>query len=109
MMKVRHVLALVGLVLLSLLSSLAEAQIFDNRPDAVVCPVVAISGRPGGLVVFHLVWHDDNGSTHYATMGTQTFRLEIGADDVVRAPKLEGCDGKTVEELRASERAFYYR
>ena len=108
-MMVRHILALVGLILLPLLSAPVEAQIFDGRPDAVVCPVVAISGRPGGLVVFHLVWHDDNGSTHYATMGTQTFRLEIGADGVVQAPKLEGCDGKTVEELRADGRAFFYR
>ena len=108
-MMVRHGLAFLGMALLLLGSLPASAQVFEGRPDAVVCPVVPISGRPGGLVVFHLVWQDDNGVTHYATMGTQTFRLEIGADGIVRAPKLEGCDGKTVEELRAAERAFDYQ
>ncbi len=107
-MMVRLVLALVALGLLHGLFSPARAQIFDDRPDAVVCPVAAVSGRPGGQVVFHLVWRDDNGITYYAAMGTQPFRLEIGADGVVRAPKLEGCDGKTVEQLRASGRAFFY-
>ena len=108
-MTVRFVLALAALALLYLGPAPARAQIFEGRPDAVVCPVVPISGRPGGLVVFHLVWQDDNGVTHYATMGTQTFRLEIGADGIVRAPKLEGCDGETVEALRAAKRAFDYR
>ena len=107
-MIVRHVLALIALALLHALSSPVSAQIFDDRPDAVVCPLAATSGRPGGLVVFHLVWRDDNGTTHYATMGTQTFRLEIGADGVVRAPNLKGCDGKTVEQLRGGGRAVYY-
>ncbi len=104
-MMVRLALALIAL---SALVSPVKAQIFDNRPDAVVCPIAAISGRPGGLLVFHLVWRDDNGSTHYAAMGLQAYRLEITADGVVRAPKLEGCNGKTVEQLRASKRAFFY-
>ena len=105
-MMVRHVLAIVALGLLHAPVSPAGAQIFDGRPDAVICPLAAVSGRPGGLVVFHVNWRDDNGVTHYATMGTQTFRLDIGADGVVRAPKLKGCDGKTVEELRKSGRAL---
>ncbi|MDJ0945658.1 MAG: hypothetical protein QNJ30_19495 [Kiloniellales bacterium] len=107
-MAVRHVPAIAAAALLHALVSPADAQIFDGRPDAVVCPVAEISGRPGGDVVFHLVWRDDEGTTYYAPMGTLAFRLEIGADGVVRAPKLEGCDGKTVEQLRASGRAFFY-
>ena len=104
----RHVLAVLALALPCGLFAPADAQIFDGRPDAVVCPVAAVSGRPGGQVVFHLVWRDDNGVTYYAAMGTQPFRLQIGADGVVSAPKLEGCDGKTVEQLRAAGRAFFY-
>ena len=108
-MRVGHVLALTALALLSALSAPASAQIFDNRPDAVVCPLAAIEGRPGGFVVFHLVWQEDTGITHYATMGIQTFRLKIDANGVAQAPNLEGCDGKTVEELREARRAFSYR
>jgi len=108
-MMVRHVVALVAMALFYALPSPAGAQIFDGRPDAVVCPVAAVAERPRGLVVFHLVWQEDNGTTHYGTIGTQTFRLQIGADGVVRAPKLKGCDGKTIEQLRASGRAFFYR
>lgn len=107
-MVVRHVLAIMTLALLHALASPVSAQIFDDRPDAVVCPVAELAGRPGGDVVFHLVWRDANGTTYYAAMGILAFRLEIGADGVVRAPNLEGCDGQTVEQLRASGRAFFY-
>ena len=106
-MIVRLALALLALAAL-VPASPAGAQIFDGRPDAVVCPVAAIANRPAGLLVFHLVWRDDNGTTHYAAMGQQAYRVEIGKDGVVRAPKLQGCDGKTVEELRAAKRAFFY-
>ncbi|MDJ0609878.1 MAG: hypothetical protein QNJ67_12950 [Kiloniellales bacterium] len=106
-MIVRLAIALLALTALAPASP-AGAQVFDGRPDAVVCPIAAISGRPGGMLVFHLVWRDDNGTTHYAAMGQQAYRVEIGKDGVVRAPKLKDCDGKTVEELRAAKRAFFY-
>ncbi len=108
-MVVRLALAATAAALLQAPASPVHAQIFDGRPDAVVCPVAEIAGRPGGDVVFHLVWRDEGGTTYYAPMGTLAFRLEIGADGVVRAPKLEGCDGQSVEQLRGSGRAFFYR
>ena len=108
-MRVRYSLALTALALLSALSTPAGAQVFENRPDAVVCPLAAIADRPGGFVVFHVVWQEDTGITHYATMGMQPFRLKIDANGMTQAPNLEGCDGKTVEELREAKRAFYYR
>ena len=55
------------------------------------------------------VWQDNAGTTYYAPMGTLAFRLEIGADGVVQAAKLKGCDGQTVAQLRESGRAFFYR
>ncbi|MDJ0934943.1 MAG: hypothetical protein QNJ06_13410 [Kiloniellales bacterium] len=108
-MVVRFFLPVMALALLVAPVSPVGAQIFDNRPDAVVCPVAEIAGRPGGDVVFHLVWQDDAGTTYYAPMGTLAFRLEIGADGVVQAAKLKGCDGQTVAQLRESGRAFFYR
>ena len=108
-MVVRFALAVMAAALLHIPVSPVKAQIFDGRPDAVVCPVAEIAGRPGGDVVFHLVWQDEGGTTYYAPMGTLAFRLEIGSDGVVRAPKLAGCDGQSVEQLRASGRAFFYR
>ena len=107
-MMVRLVLTLAALGLLHGLFSPARAQIFGDRPDAIVCPVAAVADRPGGQVVFHLVWRDDNAITYYAAMGMQPFRLQIDADGVVQAPKLKGCDGKTIEQLRESGRAFFF-
>lgn len=53
-MMVRLFLALIALPLLGALSPPTGAEIFDGRPDAVVCPLAAVAGRPGGLIVFHL-------------------------------------------------------
>ncbi len=103
-MLARHCAALIAVTGLTL--SPASAGIFDNAPDAIVCPFPATAKRPGGLVVFYIEARVEDGRFFYKALGVSPIQLTVGADGRVEAGKIAECHGKTLRELRADGRAF---
>jgi len=98
------VIALFGFAL-----SPAAAGIFDTAPDAILCKLSAKAGQPATLVVFYVDGRRDDGTVNYVPLGQTAVRITVGADSVIEARNIAGCDGKTVQELRDAGRAFDLR
>lgn len=88
-------------------SSLA-AGIIDDLPDAVVCSVKDPTGfLPWEELVFYVSAHTRDGSTLYKTLTSDPVVLIVAQDGVITASNLADCDGRHIEELIETGRAFY--
>ena len=106
-MLARHCVALIAVTCLTL--SPALAGIFDNAPDAIVCPFAATAKRPGGLLVFFVDARVEDGRLIYKSLGVTPLQLIVDADGAIEAGRIAECHGKTLRELRAAGRAFDFR
>ena len=106
-MPVRRCAALSFLLALSL--SPASAGMFENAPDAIVCPFKAMVERPGGLVVFYVDARAEDGRIFYRPLGKLAIQLSVDANGVIKSENIAGCHGKTVRQLRDAGRAFDFR
>ncbi len=105
-MPARHFAALIALA--GLVPSPASAGIFNNAPDAIVCPIAAKADRPGAHIIFYVDARVDDGRILYKSLGVP-ISLTINAKGVIDARNIQECNGKTVRELRAAGRAFDFR
>lgn len=99
----------ISVVLGSLLPmSFAQAEIIDDLPDAVVCSVKDPTGfLPWEELVFYVSAHTRDGNTLYKTLTSDPVVLIVDKDGVIDASNLADCDGRQIESLLESGRAFH--
>lgn len=98
------------LVLLALVLPLesARAAIIEGFPDAIVCSVRDPTGlTPWEELVFYVSAHTLNGDTLYKTLTSDPVVIIVSNDGILSAPNLAQCDGRSIEQLLDSGRAFY--
>lgn len=85
----------------------ADAGVFDNRPDVLVCSVDdPIDVQPWDKFVFYVSARLEDGSVLYKSLTSNPVLVTVTHDGLVDADNLQDCDGKTVAELRDEGRAF---
>lgn len=84
----------------------AFAGIFDGAPDAITCEFPATGNRPAGQLVFYVDVRALDGRLLYKSLGALKLHLIVSADGRIEDGNIAGCNGKTLQELRASGRAF---
>ncbi len=95
---------------LTLLTSTQEsvAGIIENLPDAVVCSVKDPTGfLSWEELVFFVSAHTRDGDTLYKTLTSDPVVLIIDASGEIKASNLADCDGRKIDELVESGRAFH--
>jgi hypothetical protein len=86
----------------------SRAAIVDGFPDALVCSVRDPTGlTPWEELVFYVSARTLNGDALYKTLTANTVVIIVSSDGILNAPNLAQCDGRSVEELFESGRAFY--
>jgi hypothetical protein len=85
----------------------SQAGVFSGRPDVLVCSVNdPIDVQPWDQFVFYVSARLEDGSVLYKSLTSNPVLITITAEGIVDAKNLEDCDGKTVEALRETGRAF---
>lgn len=101
----RHLVAS-GLMVLIGAGVHAEAGVFGDAPDVLVCSVDdPTQVLPWDQLVFYVSARIEGGATLYKSLTSNPVLVTIGVDGVVQAPNLEDCDGKRMEALRGAGRA----
>ena len=85
-----------------------EGAVFRDRPDALVCSV----SDPTGVLrwdelVFWVSARMRGGDTLYKTLTSDPVVLVVDAEGRIRGRNLADCDGRTLGELRAEDRAIH--
>jgi len=90
-----------------LLSVEALAGVFAGQPDVLVCSVDdPVNLQPWDQLVFYASARLEDGGILYKSLTSNPILVTITRDGRVEAENLADCDGKTVAELRAADRAF---
>ena len=90
-------------------SSTVQAQLFDKRPDILVCSVSqATSSDAWDQFVFYISGTRVDGAILYKSLTSNPVLVTVTPDGTVSAPNLEDCDGKSVAELRKAGRAAHF-
>lgn len=102
--------ALVAVVVLAWVP-IARGGIFEGAPDVILCTVAipALDLQKGQLAFYPSARVADGSITQYLTLGVPPLVLTIDASGVVDAGNLPDCNGKTIEALRADNRAYDLR
>lgn len=86
----------------------AQAAIIEGFPDGIICSVKDPTGfLPWEELVFYVSAHTRDGETLYKTLTSDPVVIIVSNDGVLKAANLADCDGRSVEELLESGRAFY--
>jgi hypothetical protein len=99
-MTARSILfALVVAIVMSLRP--AAAGVLEGVPDAIVCDI----GK--GKMVVYVSRRLDDGSTVYASLEREfTAIITIDTKGILHWQNREGCDGKSIDQLRQEGKAF---
>ena len=85
-----------------------RAAIVEGFPDAIVCSVRDPTGlTPWEELVFYVSAHTLDGDTLYKTLTSDPVVIIVNPDGMLNAPNLAQCDGRTIDELLESGRAFF--
>lgn len=85
-----------------------HAAIIEGFPDGIICSVKDPTGfLPWEELVFYVSAHTRDGETLYKTLTSDPVVIIVSNDGVLKAANLADCDGRSVEELLESGRAFY--
>lgn len=85
-----------------------QAAIIEGFPDGIICSVKDPTGfLPWEELVFYVSAHTRDGETLYKTLTSDPVVIIVSNDGVLNAANLADCDGRSVEELLESGRAFY--
>jgi len=94
-------------LLLSLLAPIADATVFEDRLDAIVCSVSDPTGvLPWDELVFYVSAHTRGGDTLYKTLTSDPVVLVVNAEGTISGRNLADCDGRTLETLASEGRVF---
>jgi len=87
--------------------SAAQAGVFSERPDVLVCSVDdPINVQRWDRLVFYVSAQLEDGGILYKSLTSNPILITITADGLVDAKNLVDCDGRRVADLRAEGRAF---
>lgn len=87
-------------------SQSAHAQLFDERPDILVCSVSQPTAADAwDKFVFYISGTRVDGAILYKSLTSNPVLITITPDGKVSAPNLDDCDGKNVKELWEAGRA----
>lgn len=87
----------------------ANAGLFEQHPDVIVCSVSdQAPDATWNDLVFYISGLQKDGSTLYKSLTSNPVLLRVGKEGKVDAPKLADCDGKTIETLRKKGRAVNF-
>ncbi len=81
-------------VMVGLPTGTGHADMIEGFPDVIICP----RGDMNRIVYLDRTFTD--GRALYRTLNDQV--VEVGTDRVFRRENEPGCDGKTLDELRAN-------
>jgi hypothetical protein len=96
----------ISALMLAAFSVGAQAQLFENKPDVLVCSVSQISpSDEWQQFVFYVSGSRKDGAVLYKSLFSNPALISIDSKGLVSAPNLADCDGKNVEELYESGRA----
>ncbi|MDJ0950424.1 MAG: hypothetical protein QNJ94_16045 [Alphaproteobacteria bacterium] len=95
-----HAKQLLLVTALFALAAPAQAGMFGDLPDVIICSV----GKLKAAVYIDEVRED--GTAFYKPLGNRPVQLEVGPDRVVRKENLPSCNDVTLDELRKQGRAF---
>ncbi len=88
------------------MSHSANAGIFGDAPDIVVCPLEANATRESGNVVFYIDG-TENDTPFYKALGNMPVQLSINTDGTLET-RIPSCAGKTFDDLRQSGQSFNF-
>jgi hypothetical protein len=99
-----------GLLLGALLGlAPAHAQLFDKRPDVLVCSVSqSVTGDAWLEFVFYISGTQKGDITLYKSLTSNPVLIKVDKAGNINAPNLADCDGKKVDDLLKSGRAAYF-
>ena len=85
-----------------------RAAIVEGFPDAIVCSVRDPTGlTPWEELVFYVSAHTLNGDTLYKTLTSDPVVIIVSNEGILNAPNLAQCDGRSIDALLESGRAFF--
>jgi hypothetical protein len=86
---------------------MAQAGLFSDQPDVVVCSVEdPVNLQPWDQLVFYVSARLEDGGILYKSLTSNPILVTISPAGRVDAENLADCDGKTVADLRAEGRAY---
>jgi hypothetical protein len=99
-----------GFILGAILSTTsAQAQLFDQRPDVLVCSVSQSATDDAWLeFVFYISGTQKGGITLYKSLTSNPVLVKVDKAGNISAPNIADCDGKSVEDLLKKGRAAYF-
>ena len=87
-------------------TQVAQAQLFDGRPDILVCSVSQpTSADIWDQFVFYISGTRVDGAILYKSLTSNPVLITITPDGKVSAPNLGDCDGKQIKDLWDAGRA----
>jgi hypothetical protein len=90
----------------AVLNGAANGQMFENRPDVLVCSVTQTqTADEWQQFVFYVSGLRKDGAVLYKSLFSNPALISISTEGRVSAPNLSDCDGKTVQELFEKGRA----
>jgi hypothetical protein len=99
-----------GLLFSALLSQTpAQAQLFDQRPDVLVCSVSQSTTNDAWLeFVYYVSGTQKGGITLYKSLTSNPVLVKVDKAGNISVPNLADCDGKNVKDLLKNGRAAYF-
>lgn len=86
-----------------------NAGVIPDVPDAIACSVKDPTGRLAWEeLVFFVSARLRGGDTLYKTLTSDPVILTVTADHVISAPNLADCDGRAINDLIGTGRAFHF-
>ena len=88
----------------------SRAQLFDERPDILVCTVSqATESDAWDQFVFYISGTRVDGAILYKSLTSNPVLITVTKEGMVSAPNLADCDGKKVSELWQKGRAANFQ
>ena len=98
--------SIIAVLMLLFVSPICHAQLFDKRPDILVCSVAQPTAVDNwDQFVFYISGTRVDGAILYKSLTSNPVLITVTPDGKVSAPNLDDCDGKQVSELFKSGRA----
>lgn len=98
--------SLVAALMTLSVSQVSQAQLFDERPDILVCSVSQPTAADNwDQFVFYISGTRVDGAILYKSLTSNPVLITITPDGKVSAPNLDDCDGKSVDDLWKAGRA----
>jgi hypothetical protein len=86
----------------------SHAGVLPDVPDAIACSVRDPTGRLAWEeLVFFVSARLRGGDTLYKTLTSDPVILTVTADHLISAPNLADCDGRAIDDLIDTGRAFH--